>query len=105
VSVEDDKAAKRKAMGAKAMAEVFMAAKAAFNKWKPEDGYERFFQLFVGEMQSSLGRSAGLHMPSEQMVRDEAAQELRDAAAKYSKSSAKHAAFLEAADLVEQGPR
>ncbi|MFH8581653.1 hypothetical protein [Streptomyces zaomyceticus] len=106
MSVEEDKTESRKAVGAKVMWEVFMAAKAAFKRWDPDkDSYEQFFQFFAGELNSSIGRSAGLHMPSEQMVRDEAAEELRVAAAKHPKSSAKHAAFLEAADMVEKGPR
>lgn len=91
--------------GAKVMEEVFLAAKAAFKRWKPSDGYERFFQVFVGELNSSIGRSAGLHMPSEAMTREEAAQELRDVAENLPKGSSKRAHFLEAADMVEQGPR
>lgn len=88
--------------------ELLAVVKAGINRsgWKSGDRPDKVLRAVAGEAVATLYRRVGLDMPpSEEEVREKVAQELRAAARRHPAGGAKRAAFLEAADEAERGPR
>jgi hypothetical protein len=76
----------------------------ARSKWKIGESYDKLLRPFLGELVFRAGQKLGLDMPpSEETVRKQVAEELREEASRLSGSPRR--AVMDAADMVEKGPR
>lgn len=79
----------------------------ARSEWKIGDPDDKLLWPIVGALTVYLGKGLGVldTPPTEAEVRARVAQELREVADRQPQGSVRRKAYLEAADLAEQGPR
>ncbi|MFD3336074.1 hypothetical protein ACFWV1_26020 [Streptomyces sp. NPDC058700] len=75
--------------------------------WKIGDPADKMLWPIVGALTVHLGRELRVDQmpPSEVMVREQVARDLRAVAARHPEGSVRHAAYMDAAELAEQGNR